>query len=156
MRQGPQLLQLLMEYPTHPGSPLDQPVLREIAQRCRASGAEHGMVRKRLRVDQPSGAVGEDAGDPVSGHHGRDGRVTTPDSLPQRHEVGRHPELLAERQRAGSAGAGKHLVSHEEHVIAVADGADPLEVASRWYRATGGGPADRLHDEGRHQRRGDP
>jgi len=50
---------------------------------------------------------------------------------------------------AGPSEPGHDLVDDEQHVVLVADLADPLEVAVVWIRAGVGGTGDRLRDERR-------
>ena len=77
----------------------------------------------------------------------RERHVGAGDALRQRHQIGVEAVLVAREPGAEAAEAGDHLVGNEEHVVALADGLDLLEVAL-CRGDTGGGAHHGLGDEG--------
>src|SRR6202040_3510931 len=75
---------------------------------------------------------------PVGGDHGADWGVARRHALGAGDDVGHVAEVVASEHRTDASERADHLVGYQQHVVFVADLADPFEVSGRRREATAG------------------
>jgi len=74
-------------------------------------------------------------------------RITTAESLRERHKVGAHAFLLAGMQRARTPHAAHHFIENEQHAVTVTDITHAREISGHRGDGTQGGTDDRLDNK---------
>src|SRR5919112_2841791 len=105
------------------------------------------MMRESLGMKGHSGAGSKGPHQPPRRNYGGERHVSAGNPLSQDHEVGRDTVRLQCRPGPGSSSSGQDLVGHQQNVIAITQGANPLPVAGLGYRGARGGASNRLPDE---------
>ena len=107
------------------------------------------MAHIGVAVLEQAAAVGESAEDMFGHHDGADRLIAGAQPLGEGQEIGHDFVLLAGKHGAGPAHAAHHLVEDQQDAVAVADLADPLEIARRRRHRAGGCAHHSFGDEGR-------
>ncbi len=94
-----------------------------------ADRAAHGVTAEGEPVRERGLALEEGLGEEVATDHRAERRVAAGEPLGAGDDVGEVVVALAAEHRAEPAERADDLVGHEQHAVAVADLADPLEVA---------------------------
>jgi hypothetical protein len=89
------------------------------------------MAAEGIAVRKGGLALPERLGDPVAHNARGDGGISARHALGAGDHVGHVAELGARKHAAEAAERADHLVRDEEHVVPIADLADPLEVTGR-------------------------
>ena len=105
------------------------------------------MPAERVAVREVVVAVPERLEDPVGRDHRADGGVARGHALGAGDDVRLVAEAVGAEEVADPAERADHLVGDEQHVVLVADLADPLEVAGR-RREAAAGVLHRLEEDG--------
>ena len=116
----------------------------EVGQRHRAA---HRVAAEGDAVQERVARVEERLGDAVAHHHAAEGRVAGREALGHGDHVGLVADALDAEPGAQAAEGADHLVGHEQHAVAVADLADPGEVALGRGEAAAG-VLHRLEEDG--------
>src|SRR5215218_541157 len=78
-----------------------------------ARGAEHGVMRERLRMIEPARAAREHLGDARRHHHRGERRIASRDALAEYQYIGHDATRLQRRPGACPPRADQHLVGDE-------------------------------------------
>ena len=94
-------------------------------------GRRHRVTAEGVAVREHRGAVVERLEQPVAGDHRAQRRVARRQALGAGDHVGHVAEVVAGEHRPDPAERADHLVGNQQHVVLVADLANPLEIAGR-------------------------
>ena len=114
---------------------------------------ERGGTTDRMRIVglpvlERARAAGHGAIDFARADDRADGLVAAAEPLPQGHDVGNDPVLLARKEGAGPAASAHHFVEDQQDAMTVADLPHVLEIGARRRDRAGSRADDGLSDEG--------
>ena len=112
-----------------------------------ATAADDRVAAEGVAVREVRRALLERLEEAVAGDHRADGGVAARHALGAGDDVGHVAEVVAGEHRADAAEGADDLVGDEQHVVLVADLADPLEVAGG-RREAAAGVLHRLEEDG--------